>query len=65
MPKYLVHCDTNWCGTNEDFIVEANDEDEAAEKAQAHWEEEAQLSSYVTREIDESDEEFDWYTEIT
>jgi len=65
MPKYLIACDSGFCGVNEKFVVEADDESTAEETALERWTEECALSANVEREIPEDDEEIDWYEEIT
>ncbi len=65
MPKYLVHCDTGFCGVNDDVIVTAESESEAEEQAQQWWDDQVSPSVDVTQEIDKDSDEFDDYEEIT
>jgi hypothetical protein len=37
--RFRVHCDTNFCGVNEEVVVEAADEDEAEAIAIDWWNE--------------------------
>ena len=64
MPKYLVHCDTGFCGVNETVIVNANDESEAEEIANEWWTETIEPSTTVERELVENDDDEDQYPEI-
>lgn len=64
MPKYLVHCDTGFCGVNETVIVNANDESEAEDFANDWWIETIEPSTRVERELVENDDDEDQYSEI-
>ena len=66
MPKFIVHCDSGFCGVNEDVIVEAEDSDEADRIAEEWWIEQVSLYANVTCEITpENEEEYEGYQEIT
>ena len=64
MPKYLVHCDSGFCGVNETVIVNANDEGEAEEIANDWWMELIEPSTKVEREMVENDDDENQYPEI-
>ena len=64
MPKYLVHCDTGFCGVNDDVVVTAESESEAEEMALEWWNDSVAISADVTQEIDENSDEFDDYEDL-
>jgi len=64
MAKYLIHCDTSFCGVNEDVIVEASSESEAEDIAAEWWTETVETNVSVEREMETDDDEIDFYQEI-
>ena len=64
MPKYLVQCDTGFCGVNETVVVTAEDESEAEGMAQEWWNETVAPSVTVEKEFEDGDEDAEGYQEI-
>lgn len=64
MPKFLVHCDTGFCGVNEDVVVVADDEQTAESTACMWWDEQVEPSVNVIKELKETDDDYDDYQEI-
>ena len=65
MPKYLIECATGFCGVDDLFVVEADDELEAEEMAYAYWMEILDPSAICKEEISEESIEENLYYEIS
>ena len=65
MPKYLIQCCTGFCGVDDRFVVEADDELEAEERAYEYWMEVLEPSATCEGEISEESIEENLYYEIT
>ena len=59
MPKFVVKVETNWCGAEEEAIVEASSLEEA-EKVAEDWATETVGMSVTAREIEEDEDPEDW-----
>lgn len=57
MPRYVVECDSGFCGVNETIIVEANNEMVAEDIAYKYWLDMVAFSVTVSHEATEEDED--------
>jgi hypothetical protein len=62
MPRYIVECESGFCGVNDTVLVEADDEMEADKIANEWWQDQVAASVSVQNELKSDDD--DGYEQI-
>jgi hypothetical protein len=63
MPRYIVECESGFCGVNDTVLVEADDEMEADKIANEWWQDQVAASVSVQNELKSNDDD-DGYEQI-
>jgi hypothetical protein len=64
VPKYIIECESGFCGVNDTVIIDADSEEQAEDQALEWWTEQVSPSANVIKEATEEEIEDGGYEEI-